>query len=455
MKTPIVNITCNVPPEEQPRDVNMPHLREYTVTPANSTAWCLRSEDFPEATHLPKGLILITTYHSVRHARGMHVRVSRAPDYGAVVELLCWNPMADVAVLRIAKEHGGHLEDYVEPLGLATVCDPSLWGSEVVCYGFPSGMDSLLMIPCEASSLTSHIASPDLILRGATDPGSSGGPVVRVDRQNGFMKPINSEVIGLVAGGSNGKIHCCPADLIRNTILSPGMSNFLLDFTAGINLTREENSRVTGVSEPGILHRQVPHGSILDLCGVLPGDVILGYSQYDTTWTSSHQEYYPVIGKGMIQYSWHGVPLPLHYSIVLVTVGTQIDFRVIREGRVMHTPRVPFSSCRGMYHQYTGDLQEIPHRIVYDSSEKPALIIRPMFIEEMVPRTCALTPLLYGDPQFVVCYAFPESTAFLLEKFKKITVITKVNSEPITAKRIEDFPDKIESIETTSYFYIL
>lgn len=447
-KTPIISIICGLPGGESfLRDQNTPHVEEYPVFPANSTAFCVRDKT--------SDILVVTTYHSVQHARGMKIRVPDLPGYGATVRLVSWNPVSDVAVLRVVKEHGGHLEDLVEPLELWTVCDMSLWDSPVACYGFPSSISSIQIKVCTASGLTNRMHNMELVLSGTTNGGFSGGPVMRVNPVNG--KVMTNHVVGMVTGGNGGEIRCCPADVICNAIESEGESMFISEYNPGTPLTADETYALTGIRQPGIRFIRIGSGTLLDMYGVRPGDIV-----FDMVLSPPglDDEYHTVMDKGMVRYPWHRAPLDLMYSLSLIPTSYKISFGIITKSLSSYTKTGTvsrqFGPCRELAHPFMTFSEKISHRVVKDSHNQRSFVIRRLFYEEIIHACGFISDRIYSrQPMYAICHVFPESHAFLLDKFPNVTAINSINDEPVTALRIEDLPEEIKMIQTDRHFHIL
>ncbi|KAF0115839.1 MAG: Trypsin-like serine protease, partial [Rhodobacteraceae bacterium] len=209
------------------------------------------------------GTVAVTNAHVVGTAEEVRLIDRNGTDTTALV--IARDPVRDVAILSIPEG--------TEGLQLAFNA-PDL-GGEVFALGAPLGIEFTLT-EGRISSLARQvdIAVPMLMLQhdAAVNPGSSGGPLVDAE---GFLVGMNSQI----ADGSRmfvGIAYAIPASELQRIVT--GLIEESLPPVPTLGLTARPVDRqiaeTLGTEPRGLLIDAVASGSLAEIAGLKPGDII-------------------------------------------------------------------------------------------------------------------------------------------------------------------------------------
>ena len=252
--------------------------------------------------------IILTANHVVENAENVHVVLSDAREFDAIV--VGTDPETDLAVLRV--DEAGTLP----ALRLGTSAHNRV-GDWVLALGNPfgeglAGTVTAGIISAKGRSGIGLSRYEDFIQTDAAiNPGNSGGPLVNL---RGELIGINTAIASR-SGGYQGVGFAIPADLINTVmenILTDGrmvrgwLGVYIRDLDKSLREAFEMNSDETG----GVLIDQVVEESPADKANLQDGDIILS-----------------IDGNGIEDGN------DLRFRTASYRPGTKVEIRIIRNGK--------------------------------------------------------------------------------------------------------------------------
>jgi len=262
----------------------------------------------------PDGLI-VTSNHVIRGADQIRVVLSDRREFDA--KLVAADEHSDLAVLRV--ETKGEKLPYLE-LGDS---DAAQVGDLVLAIGDPFGVGQTVTSGIISAMAHTSIASSDnnyfIQTDAAINPGNSGGALVTMD---GRLVGINAAIFS-ESGGNLGIGFAVPSNLVRVVLnaVEEGRKNIVRPWLGidGQEVTSELASSLNMAQPSGLLVNHIHPASPAGKAGLQVGDVITSVNG-------------------------HAVedPEAYHYRIATLSVGSSVDFGVLRKGQTLtvHVPLI-------------------------------------------------------------------------------------------------------------------
>lgn len=223
------------------------------------------------------GLIL-TNAHVVAHAVSVMVTIYDHPNEQNVTpsdvhrlkaKILGQDAITDIALLQVDRTG-------LPALTLAD-SDAVRVGQLAIAFGSPLGLENSMTLGV-ISSTQRQLGGQSPVVYLQTDasinPGNSGGPLIDI---HGAVIGMNT-MIATQSGGNEGVGFSIPSNSLRFVFDQLKMIGHVRRGTIGISVSAIDPDLAAGLGlndAPGVILQDVTPGSVADLAGMVPGDVVL------------------------------------------------------------------------------------------------------------------------------------------------------------------------------------
>lgn len=200
--------------------------------------------------------------HVIRNASGAKITLTNRSSYDA--ELVGYDADKDIAVLQIDAP-----KRELVPIEIGTSSDLSV-GQSTYAIGNPFGLDHTLTsgvlsgLGREMKSPTGRIISNCIQTDAASNPGNSGGPLLR---SNGQLIGMNTSIYS-PSGASAGVGFAIPVDTIKQIVKSLIENGKIVRPILGVSYLESAQARALGIDD-GVLVLSVTPDSGAEKAGIV------------------------------------------------------------------------------------------------------------------------------------------------------------------------------------------
>jgi serine protease Do len=253
---------------------------------------------------------ILTNHHVVANVDEIVVQLNDGREFPA--RIIGVDDVTDIAVIKI--EATG-----VKPLPLGDSDGVSV-GQHVFAIGNPFGLQE--SVTRGIISATGRVTDENRVeyfqTEAVINPGNSGGPLVNI---RGEIIGINTAIGNYSGSGTwQGVGFAIPSNTVRHALEGIIKTGRVLHGYLGISIepVTPELARQFGLAEPsGALVQSLTPGSPAEKGGLKPGDIIIGFNGKTIQGTRD-----------------------LVSRIKTATVGSKVEIKIIREGKVLTIPVV-------------------------------------------------------------------------------------------------------------------
>ena len=368
----------------------------------------------------------ITNAHVVNQAKAITIQIPSLgkEQFEAEVVGICY--YRDLALLKLKADDFARVKESLGKINYLQIgnSDAVHRAEEVMYQGFPLGQQGLKSTVGVVSGRENMLGRQYIQIDAATNPGCSGGPALN----------LNGEVVGVLNSGipvAQNVGYIIPANELKVVLkdLYHSSDPLVRRPFLGVFYTASSPELATFLKNPvdgGVYVVDVFKDSVLEMAGILPGDMIYEINGYriDTY--------------GEISVPWAEDRIALTEYTSYLTIGHDVNLVVYRQGqpRLMNFKFVQSKMLpiRVMYPDY----EVIDYEIIGGFVVMELTLNHVILLEKMVDDLVRFkNPKNQSKSRLIITHIFPASAAQRSRVFHPGNIIKEVNQEKVFT--LEDF----------------